>query len=164
VPSRRCSQNKKLLFFHQKIIKKQLVILETTTAKPTFAKKIGLKFLVSLFLTITVLLNSFSNCLVYITFKINQDKIAKTLCVLRAQKNNTCNGNCVLRAELKKQAESEKKQTTSLKEKIEIVYTTIATEYNFSPIITPEIAKPENFYWLAKPKSIVFAVFHPPTV
>ncbi len=112
----------------------------------------------------TILLSSFSNAIVYVTFKINQTEIAKTLCVLRAKKDNICNGNCVLRAELKKQAENEKKHESLLKEKSEIVYTNSVIDYDFSPNIYVVTSKTTNYYLSAKPKSKIFVVFHPPTV
>jgi hypothetical protein len=123
-----------------------------------------LKLLFSIFLSITILLSSFSNAIVYVTFKINQTEIAKTLCVLRAKKDNTCNGNCVLRAELKKQAENEKKHDSLLKEKSEIVYTNSVIDYDFSTNMLEANPKTVNCYLSSKPKSRVFEVFHPPTV
>ena len=122
-----------------------------------------MKLLFSIFLTLTLLLNSFSNIIVYVTFKINQKEIAKTLCILRERKINTCNGNCVLRAELKKQAEKEDKQQNILKEKVESIYTITQNEYNFETINFIEIKKQYNFYKSAKPKSVSFITFHPPT-
>ncbi|WP_281638182.1 hypothetical protein [Flavobacterium marginilacus] len=98
----------------------------------------------------------------YTLFKINQDEIAKTLCVLREQKNNTCNGNCVLKAELKKQAEKEEKNTTLLKEKIESIYTITENEYNLPFIKLPSITKISIFCKIAKTKSIFFTIFRPP--
>lgn len=109
------------------------------------------------------MLNSFSNLIVYTAFKINQNEIAKTLCILREQKNNTCNGNCVLKAELKKQAEKEAKNITLLKEKIEILYTITAIEpiqFPFNKL--PEITKIASFCKIVKTKPICFSIFHPP--
>lgn len=100
----------------------------------------------------------------YVTFKINQTEIAKTLCVLRAKKDNTCNGNCVLRAELKKQAENEKKHNSLIKEKSEIVYTNSNIDYDFSTYSNLEASKISTCYLSSKPKSKVFTVFHPPSV
>lgn len=99
----------------------------------------------------------------YATFKINQNEIAKTICVLRAIKDNSCNGNCVLRTELKKQAENEKKHDSLIKEKSEIVYTNVTADYDFSTFINLAYSKSSYCYLSAKPKSKVFAVFHPPT-
>ncbi|WP_291287834.1 hypothetical protein [Flavobacterium sp.] len=127
-----------------------------------FYFKKQLKLLLSISLTIILFLNLFSSVLVYTIFKINQNEIAKTLCVLREQKNNTCNGNCVLKAELKKQAENEQKHSTILKEKIEILYTITEIEYNFSFIKIEETTKISSFCKIAKTKPILFSVFHPP--
>jgi hypothetical protein len=101
---------------------------------------------------------------VYVTFKINQTEIAKTLCVLRTKKDNSCNGNCVLRAELKKQAENEKKHDSLLKDKSEIVYTSFNVNYDFSTNIYVVSKKTSTCYITAKPKSRIFAVFHPPSL
>jgi hypothetical protein len=98
------------------------------------------------------------------TFKVNQEEIAKTLCVLRAQKFNTCNGRCVLEKELKKVAEKEKQESSILKEKQEIVYTQTASEYNFTPITSIEKTKMTVSHYCEKPKSVAFSIFHPPLV
>jgi hypothetical protein len=102
--------------------------------------------------------------IIYCTFKINQKEIAKTLCILRAQKNNTCKGNCVLKSELKKDAENEKKHATLLKEKLEIIYTLSALEHSFSTHLYTQYDKIINSHYSGKPISIAFPFFHPPTV
>lgn len=83
--------------------------------------------------------------------------------MLREQKNNTCNGNCVLRAELKKQAENEQNHENTLKQKVESIYTITQIEYNFASIAFSETNKKVNFYHQTKPNSVSFAIFHPPT-
>lgn len=98
------------------------------------------------------------------TFRINQEEIAKTLCVLKAQQFNTCNGRCVLEKELKKVAEKEKQESSILKEKQEIVYTKAASEYNFTPITSIEKTKMVVSRYCEKPKSIAVSIFHPPLV
>jgi hypothetical protein len=109
------------------------------------------------------LLNSFSSILVYVTFKINQNEIAKTICVMRKAKNNTCQGHCALKAQLKKQAESEQKHENTLKEKVESIYTITEIEYNLTLISFTEINKKVNFNHHSKPNSVSFTIFHPPT-
>lgn len=111
-----------------------------------------------------LLLNSFSNIILYATFKINQAQIEKKLCVLRAQKDNTCNGNCVLRAELKKQAENEQKESTALKEKVETVYTITNSTCSLTPTLFTEIDKKIVCKDYSKPIAISFPFFHPPSV
>ena len=123
-----------------------------------------MKFLFTLFLSFTILLNSFSNAIVYLKFKINQDEIAKTICVMRKVKNNSCKGHCALKAELKKQTENEKKHDSNLKEKSEIVYTNLFTEYNFAQYTHLTYSKIANCYLFVKPKSRIIKVFRPPNV
>jgi hypothetical protein len=99
---------------------------------------------------------------VYISFKINQNEIAKTICVLREQKNNTCNGNCVLRAELKKLGENEQNHSTVLKEKVESIYTITLIEYCLTPFEGIKIKKNDNCYKVEKTIASIFSIFHPP--
>jgi len=99
---------------------------------------------------------------VYTIFKINQNEIAKTLCVLKEQKNNTCNGNCVLKAELKKQAENEEKHSALLKEKTDSIYTITEIQYNFAVVNIAETTPIPSFCKIAETKSILFSIFRPP--
>ncbi|WP_167309807.1 hypothetical protein [Flavobacterium psychrophilum] len=84
--------------------------------------------------------------------------------MLRKQKNNTCNGHCVFRAELKKQANNEKKYENTLKEKTESIYTIASTEYQLNPILFAEFDKVVIFEYNSKPNSVSFSIFHPQTV
>ncbi|MBT8180626.1 MAG: hypothetical protein KJO53_03455 [Eudoraea sp.] len=60
---------------------------------------------------------------ILIDFKINQDFIAKVLCINKDEPVTTCNGKCYLSKQLKKAEEQEKKQAPSDKEeRVEIVY------------------------------------------
>ncbi len=123
-----------------------------------------MKLIFSILLSFTILLSSFSNSIVCFKFKINQIEISKTICELRELKDNSCNGNCVLRAALKKQSENEKKHDSNLKEKSETLYTNTSLEFNLSHFIFTANSKIENCCLSAKPNSEIFAVFHPPTV
>jgi hypothetical protein len=127
-----------------------------------FAKKKGLKLVFSIFLTLTLFLNLFSSLIMFTVFKINQNEIAKTLCVLKEQKNNMCNGNCVLMAELKKQSENEEKHSALLKEKTESIYTIIEIQYNFAVVNIVEATPIPSFCKIAETKSILFSIFRPP--
>jgi hypothetical protein len=58
-----------------------------------------------------------------VSFNVNQDTIAKTLCLKKETKNNTCKGRCHLKKQLDKVDEEEKKQVpTNPKEKVEVLY------------------------------------------
>lgn len=111
-----------------------------------------------------LLLPSFGNVVVYLTFKINQDEIAKTLCIKKEVKNNTCNGKCYLAKQLKKAAEKEKQESSDLKERQELVYTQITSEYSFTPILAIEKARMIISHYCEKSKSVSFSIFHPPLV
>ena len=111
-----------------------------------------------------MLIPSFSNVLVYLNFKVHQDEIAKTLCVKKEIKGNTCNGKCFLAKELKKAAEKEKKETTDLKEKQEVIYIQTISKFKLTPIFTIEKKRSVVLHDCDKPKSVSFAIFHPPLV
>ena len=66
------------------------------------------------------------------SFKINQDKIAKTLCVKKEIKNNSCQGKCHLKKQLDKADEEEQKQApTNIKEKVEVLYCQTQRPFDF---------------------------------
>lgn len=123
-----------------------------------------MKLLYSIIISTLLLLPSFGNVVIYLTFKVNQDEIAKTLCVKKEVKKNTCNGKCYLAKQLKKGAEKEKQESSNLKEKQELVYTQTASNYNFTPIITIEKTRMMVSRYCEKSKSVAVSIFHPPLV
>lgn len=123
-----------------------------------------MKLLYSIIISTLLLLPSFGNVVIYLTFKVNQDEIAKTLCIKKEVKNNTCNGKCYLAKQLKKGAEKEKQESSNLKEKQELVYTQTASNYNFTPIITIEKKRMIFSPYCEKSKSVAVSIFHPPLV
>lgn len=95
---------------------------------------------------------------------MNQDYIAKNLCVMRNMQNNTCQGNCQLTKKLEQETKEEQKQLPKKnKEKQDILY--------FQKITSPETVLP--FYTLEKPyqkyhydfsedQSFYDSIFRPP--
>ena len=82
-----------------------------------------MKQIVTILIDTLILLQPLSTICIYVSFKINQDRIAKTLCVQKEIKNNCCKGKCHLEKELKKADEQQQKQLPpSLKEKSEVLY------------------------------------------
>ncbi|OUL60076.1 hypothetical protein B8T70_22280 [Flavobacterium sp. AJR] len=105
---------------------------------------------------------SFGNVLVYAMFKINQDKIAKTICVQRKVEFNSCNGKCQLKKNLLKLDANEKEMQNHLKEKQELVY---IQNFNSDDIFDKKYK--ENhlaafFYFTKKPISVSIMTFRPP--
>lgn len=109
------------------------------------------------------MLPSFGNLFIYTQFKINQDEIARTICVQKEIKDNTCMGHCALKKSLKQFDDNEKKMDNFLKEKAEIVYIQIDTEINYSIIIS-EYSTPKHHIILdKKPISVILSNFRPPS-
>jgi plasmid maintenance system antidote protein VapI len=109
------------------------------------------------------LLPSFGNIIVYTKFKINQDEIAKTICIQRKVANNSCNGRCELRKTLKKFADNEKEMQNNLKEKVELVYIQNTMEQATSITLSTFSAQKNYFLFDKKPISVVLSNFRPPT-
>ncbi|MBL6448249.1 hypothetical protein JMN32_18185 [Fulvivirga sp. 29W222] len=66
-----------------------------------------------------------------IDFKINQDFIAKVLCINKDEPITTCNGKCYLSKELKKAEEKEDKQApTSKEQRQKVVYYYVKSSFN----------------------------------
>lgn len=101
---------------------------------------------------------------VYMSFKINQNEIAKTICIQRKIANNNCNGSCELRKSLKKFEDNERKMDQNVKEKLELVYiqnyfeTTVFTPKNIENRLT--VFSP----FAKKPISFSNTTFRPPLV
>lgn len=123
----------------------------------------ALKLFFATLLSLVLLLPSLGSAVIYTQFKISQDKIAKTICIQRANINNSCNGRCELQKSLKKYEDNEKRMDhTNLKEKAELVYTTVSLEFDFSPVVAAQ--KKGNLFsdFSAKPKMVSFEIFRPP--
>ena len=109
------------------------------------------------------MLPSFGDVIVYAKFKVNQDEIAKTICVQRKLVLNTCNGRCELQKSLKKFEDNEKQMQNNLKEKLELVYIQNTLENNFS-IVAPTSSTQRNYSSFdKKPISVVLSNFRPPS-
>ena len=121
-----------------------------------------MKQLYALFISLVILFSAFNNAFVFITFKINQKEIAKNLCVKKEIQNNTCKGQCYLAKQLKKAAEKEQKESQNAKEKQEVIYILPHLSYHAIPIDDFDKRSSINYWVKGTPKSISFAIFHPP--
>ncbi len=74
-------------------------------------------------LTLLIFLQPFSKIWIVVYFKIHQESIAKTLCVKKEIKGNTCQGKCHLKKQIDNSDQKEQKQIpTNTKEKVEVLY------------------------------------------
>ena len=117
----------------------------------------------TILLALLIFLQPFSKVWIHISFKINQDKIAKTLCVKKEIENNTCQGKCHLKKQLEKADEEEQKQApTNTKEKVEVLYSqNHSALFLFNPV-TEE--KSTTYYSFHLSEKHLHSVFHPPKV
>ena len=107
---------------------------------------------------------SLGSLFVYASFKLNQQEIAKTICVQRKVAFNKCNGRCELQKSIKKYSDNERKMQDSLKDKLEIVYIQNTAEVNFSEIPAMESKENTNILLEKKPIKASNLTFHPPLV
>ncbi len=101
---------------------------------------------------------------ILIDFKINQDFIAKVLCVNKDEPIKMCNGKCYLSEQLKKAEEQEEKQApTSKKDKLEVTYYYSKSSFEFSDCVDTYLSKinpaSENELFTS---SFISDIFRPP--
>lgn len=123
-----------------------------------------MKSFFSIVLSVLLLLPSFGSFFVYTSFKLNQDEIAKTICVQRKLVNNSCNGRCELEKSLKKYDDNEKRMQNNLDNKVELVYIQNSFIAKNHSITTYNYSQKSLFYTLEKETaSVVLSTFRPPS-
>ncbi len=117
----------------------------------------------AIILIVLLSLQSFSKIWIYISFKISQRYIAKTLCIKRTIANNTCQGKCHLRKQLEKEDQDEQKQMPGSKEKPEVPF--CKTKSLTTSFIAAEFLEKRSFHQFKTPlyfTSFISGIFHPP--
>jgi hypothetical protein len=120
----------------------------------------------SILMLVVILSPSFMKVYIVIDFKISQDFIAKELCVKKEVENNTCQGTCHLKKELKKVEEQEQKQTPleSIKKIKEIqLFSEQFRKYTFHGIHNNK-QKLNSSYTFSFSEEYLSSIFHPPKV
>ncbi len=124
-----------------------------------------MKQLTTILLVLLIFLQLFSKAWIVVSFKINQDTLAKTHCVKKEIKGNTCQGKCLLKKRIDKAEDQEKKQAPKTQQEyVEILYCYNIQSFEFRNNIIDlcEIKLPyaykNNFFISSLPKDI----FHPP--
>jgi thioredoxin-related protein len=127
------------------------------SVKTTTLKKFSIYIL-----SFILLLPTFGSSFTYLNFKLQQEEIAKTICVQRKMVFNSCNGRCELQKSLKRYTDNEKSMQNTLKEKVDVVYVQelLTTSYELvQPIvITTKTETVVNH----KPISFSAYTFRPP--
>uniref|UniRef100_UPI003216DC0F hypothetical protein n=1 Tax=uncultured Draconibacterium sp. TaxID=1573823 RepID=UPI003216DC0F len=81
-----------------------------------------MKQLFSAILILSVFTFQFSELLVYVSFKLNQDFIAKNLCVEKDVEGSTCKGCCQLKKKINEQQKQKEEMPPDQSEKLEITF------------------------------------------
>lgn len=120
-----------------------------------------MKSVSSIFLILTIFLQTFSTYIIEADFFFNQSFIAKTLCINRAKPETGCKGKCYLK---KKLNEEQEKQTPLVKFEKPVVLSFLVAQ----PIrIQRESTSIKTIYIPFNVAEIEFfpqTIFHPPTV
>ena len=101
---------------------------------------------------------------IYVSFKLNQASIAKTLCVQKDVKGNKCQGCCQLKKQLKKSDQAEQRELPkSQRLKGESLFCSRYLQTRDISLAPGE--KEETYFnrntWIEYP-SVILEIFHPP--
>lgn len=101
---------------------------------------------------------------IIIDFKINQDYIAKVLCINKEKPEKKCNGNCHLTKQLQKAEESEKKdQPMNFTNRIEItLYLPKSESCHKSYFFNKERNLNDSYYFYNHSSNYINRIFRPP--
>lgn len=122
-----------------------------------------LRNIVSIGLALLILLQSLSVVGIFISFKINQDYIAKNLCINRNKPAKKCNGKCQLTKKIAESTEKKPDQAPVPKpdelNQILAIYEIYHAPISFSKIAAPQHCFAESPFTT---QSCVLNIFHPP--
>jgi len=119
----------------------------------------------ALFLALALLFDSLNTFIIVTDFIINQDIIAKTLCIQKEEQQG-CNGKCHLRKELNKTPEENNKQPFQAQQITELsnfIITTFQNSLDKSVSIKTR-KKVTHFFQNLNPRLFVFNITHPPEI
>ncbi|MBC5863925.1 hypothetical protein G9Q29_11050 [Flavobacterium sp. F339] len=109
-----------------------------------------------------LLLPTFGSSFTYFQFKLQQEEIAKTICVQRKMVFNSCNGRCELQKSLKRYTDNEKSMQNTLKEKVDVVYVQELLSTSYELVQPIAIATKTETVVNRKPISFSAYTFRPP--
>lgn len=124
-----------------------------------------MKFIAVPILILLVMTQVFSSWFVVVSFKLNQDYIAKNVCENRYRPKLNCKGNCVLMKKLREQEKQEQNAPATIK--LEITSIILSSKSFFATVevpavvFTPSFKSAENS---GKPVDRTADIFHPPAV
>lgn len=112
------------------------------------------------FLLLILLTATFKNGVGYISFKLNQEYIAKNLCIQKEVENNCCQGKCHLTSQITKTAETNQTEAPVQQKTPEIQYYFIAKQANH--LLKAEANTLITVIYTHILKGYSSPIFHPP--
>ena len=113
-------------------------------------------------LSFILLLPTFGSSFTYLNFKLQQEEIAKAICVQRKMVFNSCNGRCELQKSLKRYTDNEKSMQNTLKEKVDVVYVQELLSASYELVQPIVITTKTETVVNRKPVSFSAYTFRPP--
>jgi hypothetical protein len=119
-----------------------------------------MKYIISIALVFSFLFQNVSKLIIVINFRINQEYIAKNLCVNRDKPDSCCEGKCELKKQLDEEDKKENLPANTFKDKFE-KQNYYSPAFNILAANNSE-ATPDFKYLSPKTNSHLQQVFHPP--
>ena len=120
----------------------------------------------ALILTLVLMANNINTIFIVTDFVINQDFIAKTLCIQKEEQKG-CNGKCQLNKQLKEVNNQSDNQPLQIKNRIELSYFILTKKESsvISEYLFPNFSK-KNFthHQDVIPLELTYKITHPPQV
>lgn len=120
----------------------------------------------ALFLTFVLLANNINNVVIVTDFVINQDFIARTLCIQKEEQKG-CNGKCYLKNQLEEASNQDQNQPLQLQNTTKLscfILTDKALSINTKSTF---IHQKKNLFFFKQdliPIQFVFEIIHPPEI
>jgi len=112
-------------------------------------------------LLLAIVVQSFSKVCIWVEFKLNQEYIAKTLCVQKEVEDNCCKGSCHLTKQLEEDDKNQDSQSRDMKNLKEIQ---LYHENNQSFLLISPLTLEHSFVTQSMSQVVKRAleIFHPP--
>jgi hypothetical protein len=117
------------------------------------------KYLFVIFAVSGILLQNINKIIVLLEFEMNQEYIAKNLCVEKDVEDNCCQGSCHLKEKLEEEDKKDKDSgNTKENKEVQIFFQNDSAFSFFYPVIT----KSYSDFLSKNIISFAFSIYHPP--
>jgi len=123
------------------------------------------RLLFAIVLVSLLMVQPFIHTWIYVSFKLNQEYIAKTSCIQKDVEINNCHGCCQLKKELAETKDHEQKDIPFNKTKVELsVYPCPEShKFRFSSHLSNQVNYSDQHIQFS-PSTYLSGIFHPPKI